>query len=180
MSGSQTATPAAGTLSALGIHPERWLSDPSVVGSQLVGGAETTHIHAGIDVNALLLDLGTALRRGAAIGGSAATIPPSIPAATRQRIASAIEHPTFDVWTGKSDRTLRRLSIGLTVPAGGPLSALLGRARAARIELTMQYTHLGEPQHISAPRVVRPFREFESRLRGILTALRAGLGQSGP
>jgi hypothetical protein len=180
VSTSESPTAAAGTLSRLGIHPERWLSDPAIVGSQLVGGAQTTHIHAGIDVDALLLDLGAFLRRGAAIGGSAAGLPPSIPAATRRRIAAAIEHPTFDVWTGERDRILRRLSIGLTVPTGGRLSALFGRTRAARIELTMQYANLGQPQQIRAPRVLRPFREFASRLQGLVGALRGGLGQTGP
>ena len=53
-----TATPGAssgsGTLGKLGIQPLHWLTNPTVVGTENVGGAQTTHIHAGVNVNALL------------------------------------------------------------------------------------------------------------------------------
>src|SRR5579864_9501600 len=52
-----TAGSGVGGLSKLGIDPMRWLSNPTIVGNQTVGGAQTTHVHAAIDVAALLGDL---------------------------------------------------------------------------------------------------------------------------
>ena len=40
-----------------------WLVDPTVVGSENIGGADTTHIHAGVDVSALLADLSSLLQK---------------------------------------------------------------------------------------------------------------------
>ena len=55
---------APGTLAKLGIHPLQWLTHPTVVGTETVGGAQTTHIHAGVNVPALLTDLNTFLAEG--------------------------------------------------------------------------------------------------------------------
>jgi hypothetical protein len=44
---SSGASSGSGTLTKLGIHPLNWLTNPTVVGTETVGGAQTTHIHAG-------------------------------------------------------------------------------------------------------------------------------------
>src|SRR5204863_4782823 len=94
-----------GTLAKLGIHPLHWLSSPSVVGKEVVGGTSTTHIRATIDVSALLDDFNTFLRKASAAGVSrTGTIPSGLSAQTRQRIAGEVQSPTFDVWTGNGDK----------------------------------------------------------------------------
>ena len=57
-----------GTLSKLGIDPLHWLVNPSVVGHESVGGADTTHIRAGVNVAALLADLNTFLQKASSLG----------------------------------------------------------------------------------------------------------------
>lgn len=168
-----------GTLSKLGIDPLRWLSSPSVVGDESVGGTTTTHIRAAVNVAALLNDLNTFLQRASSLGVSGASkIPTSISAATRSRIASEVKNPSFDVWTGKGDKTIRKLLIGLTLPVTGQTSSLLGGLQQAQIGLSLQYANLNQPQTIEAPGTVRPFAEFSSKLRTFLASVQGGLSSA--
>jgi hypothetical protein len=163
---------SAGGLAKLGVDPMRWLVKPSIVGHQTVGGADTTHIRAGVDVAPLMTDLNTLLRRAASLGTTTAPIS----TATRSRIASAVKDPVFDVWTGTRDRTVRRLSLALTLPVAGAIATALGGISSARIAVTVQYADLGQPQSIQPPATIRPFGEFRSKLRSLLASLSATAG----
>jgi hypothetical protein len=170
---------SSGTLSKLGIHPLQWLTGASVVGTESVGGIDTTHIRAGVNVAALLTDLNTFLHKASSVGVSGANrIPSSLSESTRKRIASEVQSPTFDVWTGKSDKTVRKLAIRLTVPVTGQIATALGGLRSAQIALTMQYADLNQPQTIAAPGTIRPFSEFVTKLRAFLQVLQGGVGSS--
>ncbi len=170
-----------GGLSKSGIDPLRWLTNPSISGSDTVAGAATTHIRAGVNVPALLADLNTFLHKasaGAAAGTSAIPIPLS--PATPSRSARAIESPGVDVWTGTGDKTLRKLTISLNVPVTGRFSARLGGLSAVGIRIILQYANLDQPQTISAPSNVQPFGGLVTKLRTILPQLRGGFGGAGP
>jgi hypothetical protein len=170
----------SGALAKLGISPLRWLVHPAVVGQESVGGASTTHIRAGVDVNALLTDLNTFLQKASSTGVSGAgALSGGIPSSTRSQIAGSVHNPTVDVWTGVSDKTLRRMSLNLTVPVTGQLSTLLGGLRTAQIGLDMKYANLNQPQSITAPSSVRPFSEFQSKLQSFLGAVQGAAGQLG-
>jgi hypothetical protein len=165
------------TLGGFGIDPEHWLKNPSVVGTETVGGASTTHIRAEVNVPALLSDLNTFLAKTAKTSGTT-KIPSSISAATQQKIAAAIQDATVDVWTGTSDKTLRKLSLNLTVPVTGQAATLLGGLRTAGIGLTLQYSDLNQTQTIAAPTNVKPYSQFTTKLQGVVQALEGSLGQS--
>ncbi len=166
-----------GGLSRLGLDPLHWLIDPSVVGEETVAGAATTHIRAGVNASALLVDLNTFLRRSGSSRATASSgLPATISAATRQRIAAATRDAAVDVWTGRSDRTLRKLSLHLNVPVTGQISTLLGGMSSAGIAISFQYSDLNQPQTISAPAAVHPFAQFTAKLQGVAAQLRSTLG----
>ncbi len=168
-----------GTLAKLGIDPLHWLQNPSVVGTESVAGAQTTHIRAGINVMALLGDLDTFLQKASSVGVSgAANLPQGISAQTQSKIAAEVQTPRFNVWTGSNDKTVRRLSIDLTIPVSGPISTALGGLRSARITLVIQYTDLNQPQTITAPASVRPFAEFTAQLQSLLAGIQGAAGSS--
>jgi hypothetical protein len=176
-----TSPPASGagsgTLTKLGIQPLHWLKNPTVVGTENVGGTKTTHIRAGINVPAFLNDLDTFLRKASMVGVSGANhLSGGLSPATRARIAREVQNPTFDVWTGSSDKTLRKMSINLSLSVTGQTASLLGGVRSAAIGLTVQYANLNQPQTITAPSSVRPFSEFTSKVRSFQQALSASLG----
>ncbi|HEY2652444.1 MAG TPA: hypothetical protein VGI50_11010 [Solirubrobacteraceae bacterium] len=150
----------AGALARLGIDPERWLVSPQIVGEEAISGTSTTHIRAGVNVAALLSDVGTLLRRAASAGATGARS--LLPPASRSRIAGQVKNPVVDVWSGVADKTLRQLMIGLSV-------------HGAAIRLTMRYSDLNQPQTITAPTRLLPYRRFQDKLSGLLQDFAGGL-----
>ena len=67
--GSQTS------LSKLGVDPLKWLDNPRKAGTAEVGGAETNHVTATVDVPSMLADVDTLLRKAGTLGGQAAANP---------------------------------------------------------------------------------------------------------
>jgi hypothetical protein len=175
--GASPGSTSSGGLSSLGIDPLHWLVKPSVVGTETVGGADTTHIRARVDVAALLTDINTFLTKAGSLGVSgASSLPKGISDATRTQIASAVKNPSFEVWTGSGDKTVRKLSIRLTLPVTGKTSSVLGGLRSADIGLVLQYADLNKPQKIQAPSSVRPFSEFQAKLQTFLAAVQGSVG----
>lgn len=167
----------SGTLSKLGIQPLHWLSHPTIIGTENVGGAQTTHIRAGVNVPALLNDLSTVLQRASSLGVSGTSaLRLGLPATTRAKIAAAIKNPNVDVWTGTNDHTIRRLTITLTLPVTGKTSSQLGGMTSAGVNLTMQYADLNQPQTIAAPTSVHPFSEFQAKVAAFLQQLQGAAG----
>ena len=171
----ESSSGSGGGLAGLGINPTHWLKNPTVVGDETVGGADTTHVRAGVDVAALLSDLNTFLAKTAKTTGTAGKLPTSIPSSTAQKISAAIKNATVDIWTGKADKTLRKLSLNLTVPVSGQIASLLGGLKSAGIGLTLSYADLNQPQTISAPSNVQPYTQFQTKLRSIVSSLEGGL-----
>jgi hypothetical protein len=168
-------------LGKLGIQPLHWLQNPTIVGNESVGGADTTHIRATINMAALLADFNTFLSRASGLGISGASrFPHGISAASQSRIAGEVQNPRFDVWTGTGDKTIRRLRIGLTLPVTGQISTLLGGLSSANIGLSMEYANLNQPQSIVAPASVQPYSQFQSKLRVFVQQVQSSLvGGSG-
>jgi len=174
------STGSTGLLGSLGVNPLDWLTNPSVVGNEQVGGAQTTHIRAGIDVSSLLVDLNKLMTKAPSIGGVNGATLRSISPASRQRIASQIKNPKLDVWTGQSDKAIRKLAVSMTVPVSGQLSSTLGGLTSAGLGFQVSYANLNQPQSITAPTNVHPFSEFSSKLQALVQGLQGtiagGLG----
>jgi hypothetical protein len=176
-SGVESSNKSQSGLSGLGIDPVHWLTDPTVVGTESVGGVATTHIHAGVNVAGLLADLSTLLQKTTASTASSSThLPSSISAASRQKIAASVKNASVDVWTGQSDKTLRKLRLNLTIPVTGKISELFGGLSSAGIQLTLQYSGLNQPQTISAPADIKPYSAFTAKLGSLTSALKGSIG----
>jgi hypothetical protein len=175
---SQQDSGQALDLRSLGLDPIGWLEDPTVEGTETVGGAETEHISAQLDVPALLDDVDAILaaidRQGLA-GATGQDVPDSIPADARRQIEEAVKDGQVDVWTGSEDHTLRRLSLQLTVePPEGD-----GGPRSLDLSLTIELADLNEPQTIEAPATSRPLDELLGQFQGLLGGAFGGAGAGG-
>jgi hypothetical protein len=178
-SGGASSSSKSGVLSKLGINPLDWLDKPQVVGSSTVGGAQTTHIRASVNVPALLRDLSTFMQKAASLGISGTSgLSSGLSSATQQKMASALQKPSFDLWTGRSDKTVRRLEVGLRFPLSGQISTLLGGSRAAGLDLTLQYSQLNQPEAITAPSKVEPYSIFSAKLNSVLQTLASSVSSS--
>ena len=150
----------------LGIDPQTWLTNLSNEGDEEVEGTETIHIHGDADVDQIVSDLGRILQR--APGGAAQAVDP----AQLEQVKSAIEDASLDVYSGKDDRILRKLSLSLSiVPPEGPGDSGVTRVN---FDLSVTVSDLNKPQTISAPSNAKP-------LSGLLGQLGDGaLGTLGP
>jgi hypothetical protein len=170
----------SGVLSKLGVQPLKWVVNPKVTGNESVGGANTTHIKATINVAALLRDLNVILQKAPSLGlGQGATVPTNIPPATQAKLAGEIKNPGIDVWTGTDDKTARKVSLALTIPVTGQLAQLLGGLSSAGIVLSLGYGNLNQHQTITEPTNVRPYSEFTTKLRGLAQTLQSAVTGSG-
>lgn len=168
------------SLKSLGLDPLSWLQDPTVEGTETIGGVETDHISSQVDVNALLDDVDKILARVSAQGGlpTGQQIPSKIPPGDRSQIEDAVKNASIDVWSGKDDHTLRKLTLALKVAVPREKTSL-------DLNLSIELTDLNQPQSISAPATSRPLDELLGQLQGFLGgalgggSLGGGSGSSG-
>ena len=109
------------------VHPATWVRDVKSEGTESVGGVQTEHLSASVDPQAILNDVGQV-----AGGGAKSAAKPVAP-----------KKATFDVWVGKDDHVLRRLTAEFVLP---------GRAR---FDLEVRLSDINKPQQIKAPAHVR-------------------------
>jgi hypothetical protein len=147
------------SLATLGIDPQRWLKNPRNEGDAQVGGTDTIRITGDVDVPKLLDDINTALGRARSLGvqGSAG-LPQQLTPQQREEAAKAIQKLSVQIYTGKEDRTLRRMVIDLAAKA---------KAQTVAVNFDLQFTDVNEDQSISAPSGAKPFDQLLSRLGGL-------------
>jgi hypothetical protein len=155
------------SFASLGMDPRRWLVDARNAGEAKVGDADTIKITGGVDVQALLDDIDTALGQARSLG-LAGRLPERIAPAQRQKAERAVRDVDVAIYTGKDDRILRRLRVGLDL-AGE-------RGGRAAVVLDVSLTGVDEDQDIAAPSDPRPFGELTDRLGGLGFALGGGGG----
>jgi hypothetical protein len=170
--GGQQTTPAA-----LGINPRTWLRDAKTEGSEEVGGTDTDHVSATIDVPKMLADVNTALSKLQAKGlPQARQLPPSITPQQQKQITDAVKGATFDFWTGKDDRILRRLVVKLSFQVPPAERSSTRGVTGGELGFAFQITELNKPQQVSAPANARPFSELGPALRSLFGQAGAGAG----
>jgi hypothetical protein len=184
VSGSSSTTSSSSAdssmLSKLGIDPLNWLTDPQVLGQASVGGVNTDHIAAKVNVVGLLKDLYKLAGKASTLGIKDASKLGGLSASEQSKIAAHIKSPSFDIWTGASDQTLRKLVVGLTVPVTGSVSKSLGGLSSVKVTLNLQYADLNQPQTISAPTKLLPYSEFQAKIASDLATIESGVsGESG-
>ena len=123
-----------------------WFDDPRAEDGGEVGGADTDHVTADLDVVAAangLLELVRELGREA----------PRIEGGQAQQLRDAVESSSIDVWTGKRDGLLRRLlleaELGLDVPES--LKRALGEVVGAKVEFELAVSNPNERVSVAPP-----------------------------
>ena len=123
-----------GQKNALGVDPGTWVTDAKTEGDEKVGGVDTTHVSARVDVKKLLGDLNDLARKGAgAVGGT--TAPQPLTDKQLSDAAKTVKDPTFDIYVAKDDETIRRMSgnLSLAVPDGRAVTDQRHHGRLAAV-----------------------------------------------
>ncbi len=147
------ATPQghSGALGSLGIDPANWLSDPHDVGTKVIGNVLTEHLHADINVAAVLGDVAKMIGGATGASGSA-----SSSSSVLELLESAITQAQVDVYTGVADHIVRELDLNIAFTVPALASGVLGGLSAGSLSLQVTLTQLGQPQTITAPANVQP------------------------
>jgi Txe/YoeB family toxin of Txe-Axe toxin-antitoxin module len=167
-----------GSLSDLGLNARDWIVDASVEGEEEIGGAATEHVSGKLDVEALVRDLNDLLEQsGDALAGDQA--PEPLKAEDIERLSRTVDDPTFDVYVGKEDDVVRRISLRLDLEVPEDDQADVGGVTGASISFSAELSDVGGDQQVRAPRTSQPISVLTSRLGG-LSGLAGGLsGSSG-
>jgi hypothetical protein len=132
-----------------------WVEHPVVTDGGRVGGAQTDHVSAGLDVVAAANGLLGLIRQ---LGGNA----PMLKGDQARQLERAVKSSSFDVWTGKDDRLLRRLllkaDLGFDVPAS--LRRVLGSVVGAKVEFELAVSNPNEPVSVPPPANPLPSSEL--------------------
>jgi hypothetical protein len=163
------------TLKDYGIDPQAWVKDPTDEGSESVNGVDATHVKANIDIGRMFTDFNKTIQKAGSMGTAA---PPQLSADTIQKIQEVVKNPKFDIYVGKGDNKIRRLSVSVDFQIPADQRSKFQGAEGGTLNLSIDFAKVGEPQKITAPAGARPISELQQQLGGLAGGL-GGLGGSG-
>jgi hypothetical protein len=156
-----------GSLSELGLDPRGWISDARNEGEADVAGVETMHVSGSVDMRRLMRDLNSFLRRSAsALGGATGAKPAPLTPVQVSAIADAVENPSFDVYVGKKDGIIRRVSGRIDFEVPKVKRAGLGGIDSGSIRFSVEFTDVNGDQKVEAPAGARPLSALTRSLGG--------------
>jgi hypothetical protein len=163
------------SLADLGVNPLDWVKDAKEEGDEDVAGVKTTHVSAGLDLARLLDDLNQVVDRASKLGGG--PTPQKLTDQQREQIEDVVKDPKFDVYVGKDDKTVRRLSADLDFDIPESARSRVGGAEGGSLSFSIEFANVGGQQQVKAPTRAKPIKELLDQLGG-LSGL-GGLGQGG-
>ena len=154
------------SLRALGLDPRSWLGEAKNEGEEEVAGVDTRHVSGSLDVEALMRSLNRFVRRsGDAIGGATGQETPApLSAEDIEQVAEVVRDPTFDVYVGKEDEIIRRVSgrIEFEVPEADREG--LGGLESGTLTFSIELRDVNGDQEIEAPANARPLSDLTNSL----------------
>ena len=166
-------------LAALGIDPQKWLTNPKNEGVEKVAGADTIHVSAGVNVGALLDDVNDLLKRSDQLGltqQQRQQLPTKLSPSAKKQIQDSVKTAKVDIFTGKDDKTLRRLELEVSFDLPQNLRSQSQGLNGGDVKLNVELADLNQKQDIKPPANARPWSELQQQLG--LSAL-AGGGSGG-
>lgn len=168
-----------GSLKALGLDPRGWLADSQQKGDEEVAGVKTEHVSGTLDVGSVISDFNQLVKRsGSAIGGVAGQPPPNpLTPSDIDRIKQIVKSPSFDVYVGKDDGIIRRLSGRVEFKVPDSDSAKLGGLKGGTLSFSLEFSKVNGNQRIQAPASARPLSDLIKSLgASSLGGLKGGSG----
>jgi hypothetical protein len=151
-------------LSELGLDPRSWLGGAKEEGDAEVAGVQTRHVSGTLDVEMLMRNLNEFVARsGSALGGDAGAAPRLSDADIRQ-LTEAVEDPSFDVYVGKADDIVRRVSGRVEFEIPKRSRAGLGGLDGGSIVFSVEFRDVNGDQEIEEPSSARPLSDLTDSL----------------
>jgi hypothetical protein len=163
------------SLKDYGIDPQAWVKDPTEQGSENVNGVDTTHVTASVDIGRMVTDFNKTIQKA---GSMSTAVPQQLSADTIKKIQDVVKNPKFDIYVGKSDHTIRRLSVAVDFQIPADQRAKFQGAEGGTLNFSIDFENVGQPQKITAPGNARPISELLQQFGGLGGAL-GGASASG-
>ena len=170
------------SFASLGVDPRKWLDDAKTEDDTDVAGTPTTHVSATVDVSKFLDDVNHILNRAGDLGVSRSQqIPSQLTDKQRKAIEDNVEDARFDVFSGKDDKALRRLTIEVKFKIPEKQRASAQGLSGGTISFDLTLADLNQSQTIAAPSNPKPFEDLTKAIRSTLGGLlgSAGGGSTG-
>src|SRR5207247_238435 len=136
---------------------DSWVKDPVVSDGGEVGGTDTEHVSAHLDVVAAANGLLGFVRQ---LGRDV----PTIQGSSAKQLEDAVKSSSFEVWSGRKDHFLRRMllnaDLGLDVPES--LRRALGDVVGAKIEFELAIANPNQPVSVPPPTNPLPYSDLPS------------------
>jgi hypothetical protein len=171
-----------GSLRALGLDPRSWLSLAEDKGEEDVAGVETRHVSGTLDVEAFMRDLNRFARKsGSAIGGATGQGPPEpLSREAIRKLGEVVKDPTFDVYVGKEDNIIRRVSGRIEFDVPQDSGDELGGIESGKVQFSVEFRDVNGDQEIEAPRKARPLEKLTRSLGGLDALIDLAGGEDAP
>src|SRR5687768_17063090 len=150
------------SLAQLGINPRNWIENPKNEGTEEVGGAETIHVTADVDVKAFVDDLDDLLQRASSLGVQNQQVPQELTKRQKDQIEEAIEDVRFDLWTGEQDRILRRIEVEFGFRLPRELRQDAQGVERGNVKMALEISDVNQDQEINPPSNARPLSELQN------------------
>ncbi len=134
------------------LRVDDWIVDPEASDGGEVGGAETDKVTGDLDLVAIVNDLAEVAR------SFSASAVPELSSADRVRLSEAVEETTFELFSGKQDRLLRRLLLEADVAfeVAPQIRQALGDIAGAKVTFELEIANPNEPVEVEAPENAQP------------------------
>jgi hypothetical protein len=164
------------SLAELGLDPRSWIAEAQDKGDTRAAGADTHHVSGTLDVEALMRNINEFVGNSASALGGGGKSTPRLTSADIRELASAVHDPSFDVYVGKNDDTIRRVAGRIEFDVPEEDRENLGGLKGGTITFSVELRNVNGNQEIEAPAHSRPLSKLTRSLGGALGALGAGSG----
>jgi hypothetical protein len=153
------------TRRGIGIDPRPWVENAEDRGDEQVAGVSTTHVSGSLDVDRMLRDLNQFVSRcGALLGTAAGGAPDPLSRGDLDKVAQLVNDPSFDVYVGKDDGIVRRLSASVSVSVPQEDQEGIGGIEGGSLKFSIEFSDVNGDQQIDEPANARPLSELTSQL----------------
>jgi hypothetical protein len=164
-------------LSQFGVDARNWVKDATDEGTENVAGVQTDHVSAALDVSKFVDDINKLVAKAGGLSGGTRT--PQLTPKEKKQIEGVVKNPRFDVYVGKGDNIIRRLSADISFEVPQAKQAQLGGLTSGTLSFSIEFADVRKPQTITAPTSSKPLSELTSQLGGLSGVLGGASGLSG-
>lgn len=143
----------------LGLDLESWFPDSQIVGDETLNGDRVTHLHGRIDIAAVVKDMFAFIQKQGPpppVLGNGRRLTPEQMQQAIPLIKKAITDATFDVYVDKVSGSFRRIAAHMGIS--------IANATALGMDMRIDWTDVGQVQHIQSPSGGQPLDDLKRRL----------------